>query len=89
MDVDHPAALLRWHLYLRQVHTHHGGATGHEVDQLAGGEPADVNLRLLGGATDMGGEDDVRQTLQFVDERVPCCARLTGVDIQAGSGDVP
>ena len=45
--------------------------------------------RLLGGATDMGGEDDVRQTLQFVDERVPCCARLTGVDIQAGSGDVP
>ena len=58
------------------------------VAQLAGDEPADVLLRLLGRPADVRREDDVGQPAQLGDELVAARLRLDREHVDGRAGDV-
>src|SRR5829696_1553239 len=76
-------------LHLRQVDSHRGLPAVGKIAKLAGHKPTNVGLRLLGGTSDMGGTDHVRDFLQAVGEPVSGTLRLVGEDVQRGTGNVP
>ena len=68
-------------LHLREVDRHCGVPTVDEVAQLAGHEPADIGLRLLGRTTDVRCQDHVRQALEAVGEGISGIVRLSSEDV--------
>ena len=74
---------------LERVEVGAAHVTGDVLAREAGRvEAADVGLRLLGRPADVRGEDDVVETAQGGDERVPLHLRLDREDVQGRPGDV-
>ncbi len=72
----------------RHVDRQLGAALEGEPGELAGHEPADLLLRLLGRAADVRGEDDVVETAQRRLERVALRLRLDREHVHRRTGDV-